>query len=189
LKCFCSSARRSATFLVLAGLRPPWHCLPGASEFPLIPHVLSSRTGDLAHKGPVVTLRTNFKGITLSQFYLSNLLPSLFAPNPRVAMSRPIIIRTVEIIYPSGKCPCHPPETPQIDQSIRLAEFVTETRTMALAGARHGVVECVDPPEPSPEMSPPPSWAPSRHPSESPTVASSSSRRRPWDWVLRRESQ
>src|ERR1700722_7155989 len=105
-------------------------------------------------------------------------------------MSRPIIIRTVEIIYPMGKCPCHPPEAPpQTDQSTRFAEFVTETRILALAGARHGVVECVNPPEPPPEMSPPPSWTPSRHPSESPSVASSSSRRRPWDWVLRRESQ
>src|SRR2546423_12786556 len=104
-------------------------------------------------------------------------------------MSRPIIIRTVEIIYPSGKCPCHPPEAPQIDQSIRFAEFVTETRTLALAGARHGAVECVNPPEPEPEIPPPPPWAPRRDSSESPTVASSSSRRRPWDWVLRRESQ
>src|SRR2546423_8489376 len=105
-------------------------------------------------------------------------------------MTRPTIIRTVEIIYPTGKCPCHPPQAPsQIDQNTLLSEFLTETRSLASESNRRGTAECVTPSEPSPEMSPPPSSTPSRHNSESPTVASSSSRRRPWDWVLRRDSQ
>src|SRR5437762_414848 len=100
-------------------------------------------------------------------------------------MSRPIVIRTVEIIYPSGKCPCHHPEAPPVmDQSARYAEFLKETRALALASHRRGAVECVTLPEP--EHSPP---TPTRQSSESSIEFSRSSRRRPWGWVLRGDSQ
>ncbi len=103
-------------------------------------------------------------------------------------MARPIVIRTSEIVFPSGKCPCHSLHSEEEkERQRRIEEGIA--RLQHSSSIRHAAPQCVTPTETSPEgsLAPPPYLE--RHGSENPIAASRSSRRLPWGWGLRRDSQ
>lgn len=131
-----------------------------------------------------------------SSHYISRRVPSICTILIHTAMSqrhRVTTITVTEILYRSGRCPCHPLENvlrqqQQQQQQLELnllpqSTFKSSSRTSSFQsqGSSSGSQSLATPPSPHPD--------PSTETSSDVTSLGRTVKRRPWSWLRRKDSR